>query len=162
VKTPLRFLFDECIGKPVMEALRARLQTDVEFVHLIDLFRAGEGDDVWLPRVAGEGGWIVITADGAKQSGKGPKLPELCRANEVTHVLLSTKFHTKTADEKVEGLVSLWEQLLAVGNAQPGTRYHIRFRSRKGTTDGVRVVLEEVPGPPPLTPPSDVSPSTSE
>ena len=66
-----RFLFDECVGKPVMESIRQFLQSEAEFAHICDYLQQGVLDAGWVPRIAAEGGWVVITADGGKQSKRG-------------------------------------------------------------------------------------------
>ena len=90
--------------------------------------------------MASEGGWIIITSDGGKQSKKGDKLPELCREYSITHVVLSAKLHKKKAHEKIAALLFVWEQIATLEKEAPGTRFDLRFRKNKGT-QALTVVL---------------------
>jgi hypothetical protein len=62
VKSEGRFLFDECIGKPLMLELQSMVAPDSEFRHIVDTFRAGEKDEIWIPRLGAEGDWIAALA----------------------------------------------------------------------------------------------------
>lgn len=64
-----KFLFDECLGKPLMELLHQLVGSESEFLHICDFFASGTPDAVWIPEIAKGGGSIVITAD----AGKNPR-----------------------------------------------------------------------------------------
>jgi hypothetical protein len=63
VRPAARILFDECVGRPHVDALRGRLTTNVELVHISTYYREGVKDTEWIPRIAAEPGWVVMTAD---------------------------------------------------------------------------------------------------
>ncbi|MBP3954006.1 hypothetical protein J8F10_01670 [Gemmata sp. G18] len=119
---------------------------------MCDYFSQGIKDGDWIPQLAAEGGWVVISSDGAKQSGRGDKLPDLCRAFGITHIVLSPSLHSKRASEKSGAIANLWTQIeSAVSAAVPGTRFVLRYKSKKGT-NLVSLALVEVPRPPEPSP----------
>ena len=84
MSTVAKFLFDECLGKPMMEELRKLVPEGCEFAHILDHFSSGTHDDEWIPAMK-EQGWVVISADSGKnRPSKGGKLPRLCKENEIT------------------------------------------------------------------------------
>jgi hypothetical protein len=141
---PARFLFDECLSGPSVEELRGLIPDCPEFDHIPRKFRQGELDSEWVPSIAREGRWIVITADAGRKPSKGGKLPALCRDCKVTHILLSASIHALSTAEKQAIILSAWSQIARLGEAPAGARYKLRFRPAKGS--GIlRVVLEPVP-----------------
>ena len=138
-----RFLIDECIGKPSMMALKALVPDDLEFAHICDIFGQGAQDKDWIPQIAEEGRWVVITSDGGKKSNRGGKLPRLCEENGITHVVMSPSLHSKRADEKVAALVMVWDRLMTLGNEVPGTRFKLQYRASKGT-NALTLLLQKV------------------
>lgn len=125
-----------------MEQLKALLPDDPHFAHVCDFFLEGTNDDVWIPRIGQEGGWIVITTDRGKGSARGGKLPRLCLENKITHVLLSPALHRKKGAEKVGALVLLWGQIEGLSAEVPGTRFVIRYRDKRDGK-GLHLVLEK-------------------
>lgn len=147
----MRFLFDECLGRPLMLGLREVLLSDAEFVHLIDKFTSGVKDKVWLPQVAKEGDWIVITGDSGKGSRNGGKLPALCVEYAVTHVMFNTKLQQQKSATKAAALAAVWPQIEALSLCVPGTRAILRYQAIHERVafrlDVPSVVLRETPTP---------------
>jgi hypothetical protein len=120
-------LFDENFGKPLVTGLAAFLafyDPPPEIAHLLERFTSGESDDVWIPRIAADG-WIVISSDRAKQAG-GPKLPNICAAHSVSHVLVSGKLHNKNQFEKIRAITVAWPDIVRIPNRPRGTRFNLR------------------------------------
>ena len=140
-RAPPQFLFDECVGKPAMHDLRRVLKTDAKFVHITEKYGSGAKDNEWIPALAAEGGWVVITSDGGRKSKRGNKLPVICAASKLTHVVLSAKLHERTAHEKSAALAFLWSKIEVLRDEEPGSRFNLRFKSLKGKT-GLAVILE--------------------
>lgn len=150
------FLFDECIGKPVMLQLRQLVSTDSQFVHICDYYRQGIKDTDWIPRIAAEGRWVVITSDGGKGSKKGEKLPDLCRAHSLTHVVLSSSLHQKSSREKIAVIAPLWPGIEALAFEPAGGRWQLRYRAAKGSNllrlELRKIEMESPPGDSPTDP----------
>jgi hypothetical protein len=125
VTRKLKLLFDECLGKPVVEKLGELLtrlvEEPVELRHLLDLQPPGTKDQIWVPKIAG-GDWIVISTDRGKKN-KGAKLPLVCQRFGVTHVLFSAAVHRRTSREKIEAILEVWPDLAKVADAPRGSRY---------------------------------------
>jgi hypothetical protein len=128
--TTARFLFDECLGKPIVEPL-ARLISMGKgekpgVAHILDFTGMGTRDEDWIPRIARDG-WTVITQDGGRTPNKlrGKKLPRLCAEYAVTHVILSPAICQRYAFEKFLTVLSVWYQLIDMADdpANRGNRY---------------------------------------
>lgn len=58
----MKFFFDENISFRLASAVQS-LEEDHEVVHVFDKFRRGVLDQEWIPSLADEGDWIVISGD---------------------------------------------------------------------------------------------------
>lgn len=143
MSTPAKFLFDECLGEPMMKKLQEMVSGSPHFKHLREIFEQKTPDSEWIPEIAREGGWVVITSDNAKRSNRGGKLPRLCKEHKVTHILFSPALHSKRADEKLAALVLMWAQIAEVHKEPPGTGFKLRYRDR-ADKQGLGIVLEKV------------------
>ncbi|MEZ6069442.1 MAG: hypothetical protein R3C10_04025 [Pirellulales bacterium] len=122
------FFFDACIGKPLVDNLRARLvaqagddEDPIELRHLSEEFDLDVDDDVWVPEVA-ERGWVIISSDLGRRQ---PRLPAICSSYDVTHVLLSGGMHNLRSQDKEDRLFALWASLQTVFDEPAGTRFQI-------------------------------------
>ncbi len=105
--------------------------------HLMDYFKAGTCDSVWIPKVAAEG-WIIITADRGRASN-GVKLPSICAEYKVTHILMSGAMHKLKQSQKANAIISVWEQIKQCDLAPRGSRFIMRLHHDK------RTILRSVP-----------------
>jgi hypothetical protein len=130
-----KLIFDECLSAPILESLKSFLQTagvSLTFKGIVEHQRSGVTDKDWIPKIALEGGWVVISSDRGKRRGGEPpdeKLPFLCRKFRVTHVLLSGSIHSEKAFVKGQAIVAVWRELLTVTSATRGTRFQIKKNS---------------------------------
>ena len=96
---PARFLFDECLSRPAVERQICDLLhlygVDAEIAHLLSKFPPATPDKEWIPEIAKQGGWIIVTSDRGTHSRKDERLPMICRDFGVTHVLLSGSLHRR-------------------------------------------------------------------
>jgi hypothetical protein len=146
----IKLIFDECLSRPIVEALRPFLEksgVSLKTESVVETQRSGIADKVWIPKIAAEGGWIVISADRGKSNREkfSEKLPYLCRAHRVTHVLLSARVHELTLFAKGQALVAVWAEFLKVKSAVAGTRFMLKKRDRG---DGFQLVNSDTPQPP--------------
>jgi hypothetical protein len=130
VSTQIKLLFDECLGKPMIEALKHLVPGDPILMHLCDGFAAGTYDNVWIPKIAQEG-WIVVSSDRGRKRTKGGKLPEVCKEFKVSHILFSTSLHKRSSRDKVAALTLVWNQIQEIPNKPPGSRFDLQFRESK-------------------------------
>lgn len=126
----IRILFDECVGTPVLEAIKRvfdLFELNVEVKHIRDFQMNGVADEQWIPQIAAEG-WIIITADRGKCGGSTQKLPRICLEYKLTHVILSSAVHHQKTADKAASIISVWRKLVeAVSTATPGTRFSLQF-----------------------------------
>ena len=138
-KCTAKFMFDECLSEAAMEGLDKITPKPHIFAHVISHFKSGIHDDVWIPKLGEDGGWVVISADRGKGSSKGGKLPELCKEHKVTHVLLSGKLHQKKSHEKISAIGLLWGEISKLHLEPPGSCFIMRMVTSKKGTMGVRL-----------------------
>jgi hypothetical protein len=135
VKNKFKLLLDECVGKSIAHAMRdliALSDEDAEIAHILDFQSQGVTDEVWIPRIAKEN-WIVLTGDRAKQSSKGGKLPILCKAFLVTHVMLSAAIHQMKSLDKERMILHVWHDLKKLVDAPKGSGYSLRLTTGRNS-----------------------------
>lgn len=139
-----RFLFDENIGRPVMEAVRAAVDSKSEFVHISELTGAGTSDEDWITMLGGDPSWVVLTADGGKKSPTGQKLPEMLRAVGIKFVLFSPKMHNLKMNDKQAILIAIWNEIEAVWASAKGSEFALQLTSRSKKSLEKRAKLVQV------------------
>ena len=98
-----------------------------EFKHISDFQLEGMRDEIWIPSFAKDG-WILITADGGKNgTKKGAKLPKVCHAHRMTHIVLSSKLHHQSVKDKILSLAAVWNEIVKLGEEPLGSRFSLRF-----------------------------------
>jgi hypothetical protein len=102
--------------------------------HLLDEYRENRCDSVWLPNLAQQGGWIVISKDRGRHSkAKGkPSLPELCAQYGVTCVAFTGKLGNAKATEHQEALDEVMRNVAPIYQAQKGTIIKLGMDYLKG------------------------------
>lgn len=128
---PIKLLFDEGIGRPMMEKMCDLVRItnpNVEFKHLLDFQKEGVADRIWIPQYAKDG-WVLVSTDrhGKSSKGDGGNLPLLCRGHKMTHVLLGTAVHKMNQERKSVAILSVWPEIQSQAvPAPPGSRFIIR------------------------------------
>ena len=149
--TTARFLLDECLGRPIVEPLSQLIAMGKGekpvIEHVLNLTASGTRDEVWIPQIARDG-WTVITGDGGRTPNKqrGEKLPNLCARYGVTHVILSSAVHQRTAFERLLTVLSVWYQMTDIANdpSARGNRYDLQPNLSNARGIG-RVVKRDIP-----------------
>lgn len=131
MSTTIKLLFDENIGKPLVDAmlpLLSKYRDPPVVEHLLDLLgRHGEKDKVWIPKLAEES-WLVISADRGKKGGS--KLPLLCAHHKVSHVLIKGKLHNVRQFEKARAIIVVWPSLVDACTKPKGTRFLLTWGAK--------------------------------
>jgi hypothetical protein len=115
---PLKLLFDECLGKPLLKDIAALLSWEnppPTIHHLLDYFSSRTHDDIWIPKVV-DGGWVIITSDQGKQSNRA-KLPQICLEYKITHILMSSSLLHRKQNQKANAIVAAWEEIKKCADA---------------------------------------------
>lgn len=117
-------MFDGNMPVKVVRALRAVvdiLDPGVQVEYMPHFMNAYEmRDDVWLPKLSNDQ-WVVVSADRAKRSG-GKKLPAICEAFGLTHVLLGPSIHALPQMMKLAAVLSVWNPLIEAAEGPAGLR----------------------------------------
>ena len=129
---PIRFLFDECISRPVVEAQVAQslalYGAQATVAHFLSKYPCGVKDPAWIPEIAQEGGWVIVSMDRGKHSKKSERLPVICRAFRVTHVMLSSGLEKRSMYYRATAIEACWSDLIAAADAPPGAGYVLSMR----------------------------------
>jgi hypothetical protein len=104
---------------------------DAELAHLFSKFSPGALDTVWIPQLAEEGDWIIVSCDKGKNSKKSESLPLICQATGVTHIILSTALGHRTSFYRVHAINSCWPQILATADAPKGSGFTLSISTGK-------------------------------
>ncbi len=134
----LKIIFDECLSEPVVDSLRPFLERSgvtLKLKGVVSFQKAGTPDSVWIPQIAAEPGWIVISSDRAKSKSErlDQNLPHLCREHRVTHILLSSTVHNLKLFDKARAIVAVWNDLLKASEVKAGTRFLLKKHHRDDT-----------------------------
>jgi hypothetical protein len=139
---PVKLLLDECLGRPLVVDINKMLSWDTPIPtihHLTNYFKPGELDPDWIPKVASEG-WIILTADRGRK-GKD-KLPSICLAYKVTHILMGSSVMKMKQYQKANAIISIWEKIKECNRVPRGSRFIM------SSING-RTILKQVNLPPP-------------
>lgn len=135
---PVRFLFDECISRPLVET---RLAQSLELygacatvAHLLGRYPQNVKDPVWITEIAREGGWVVVTMDRGMHGKRIERLPIVCHAFRVTHVMLSPGLAKRTMLFRMLAIEACWSDLIAACDYPPGTQFLLSMREKKGSS----------------------------
>jgi len=135
VTQPIRFLFDECISRPVVEAQIANslalYGAQATVAHFLGKYPCGSKDTVWIPEIAKEGGWIIVSMDRGRHSRKSERLPIICQAFRVTHVMLSPGLEKRSMHYRAVAIEASWPDLIAAGDAPAGTGFVLSMREAR-------------------------------
>jgi hypothetical protein len=137
VTQPIRFLFDECISRPIVEAQVAQsialYGADATVAHFLSRYPCGVKDPIWIPEIAKEGGWVIVSMDRGTHSKKSERLPIICRAFRVTHVMLSRGLEKRTMFYRATAIEACWPDLIAAAQEPPGTGYVLSMHHARST-----------------------------
>ena len=128
MNSPFKLMFDENVGRELIHALAELAQfhdPPPQVSHIIDFVgQEGEEDDIWIPRLAGEG-WLLVSADQGHSGG--PKFPRLCRTWKITQIVIKGKLHHAKQFEKARAVLAVWPDLLEAANSPPGTEFALHY-----------------------------------
>ncbi len=134
------------VGPVVHAQLTASLKlygSDAEIVRFYQKFAPGVKDPVWIPQIAREEGWIVISGDRGTHTRQGEKLPQICSALGVTHIVLSAALLKRNWYYKSLAFESHWGELLATAQCPKGTGFKLSIAGERSFT--LRKVSDPIP-----------------
>ncbi|HZM01689.1 MAG TPA: hypothetical protein VFC44_01585 [Candidatus Saccharimonadales bacterium] len=155
---PIKLLVDECLAPRVVEDLEKMLKWDSpppQIRHLTEYFKRGTRDDSWIPEIANEG-WVILSADRGKKSG--PKLPAICVAYHVTHILVGPSILHLKQFQRIQLIISSWNEIRKCAEAPQGSRFALRLNSKRNGAFLKQLLVEtNEPEPPGGQSPPSVS-----
>jgi hypothetical protein len=138
----LRLFLDECCSSRLVDDLKeffALDYPDTEIIHLSKSFPRGTDDSVWLSKIDPE--WIVVTQDKGRAARN--KLPLICQAMSITHVVFTAAVITSGYSVQKAALAACWEQLFLLRNLPGGTCVKLGLENK---SSGVRLYHLRVNG----------------
>jgi hypothetical protein len=121
----VRFFLDNNLP-PQFCAVLGSLDTDNKFVHLRERFAPSAPDQEWLPVLASEGDWIVVSGD--VRISKSEKLREAWKeaAPKLTTFFLAPGWTNHTIWEQAWRIVRWWPLILEQANrVAAGARFMV-------------------------------------
>jgi len=114
----LRFFIDNCISINLAEGVRvlARVQ-GYEIVHLSEKFPADAEDLDWIPALAEEGDWVIVSADPRISRSKAERAA--WRESNLTAFFFSEGFSNKQYWKQAEILVHWWPLMVLKSRQAP-------------------------------------------
>ena len=135
----MKFLFDNNLPPSLARGVAelSRIDPDIrEVVHLRDKFPRDTADEVWLPKLLTEGGWIVISSDQFKKSRAER---ELLRQRGLTVFVLDPQWANHLYWDKAARLVLWWPKIVNVAKLTTKTAMRVPWKcTSKGTFEGIR------------------------
>jgi hypothetical protein len=134
--------FDENIPPDVVHRLRplmANRPEKAELIHLVERFPAGTPDNEWADYCKRER-WLPITCDRGRRN-RGPKLPLVCRALNLTHIVITPKCAAQPARDLALTIASVLPLIIRAWEKPKSTRYVLK------QTHELRYTLVAMPDP---------------
>lgn len=128
----MKFFFDNNISFRVAYAIRELASFDYDQVeHVKDKFGENALDETWIPGLASDGPWVVLSGD--KRLRKNPEQRRLLRSHHLTTFFMSPGWHKAKFWDRSIIIVRWWPMIRAqVPLAAPGSLFEITLRTSSG------------------------------
>lgn len=121
----MKIIFDENLSEYSVGHLRSFFQSHKPprplFAHIREYGAGGKPDDEWIPEVMRQEA-ILVTGD---LGGSAPRLPQICRENKKTHILMSGTIRDASNFVILRAIVVLWPKICEAWQGEKGVRYFI-------------------------------------
>lgn len=124
----MKFLFDNNLSPHLAHGMAEFSKTDPRVdlvVALRDRFRPSTPDEVWLPELAGESGWAIVSID---QFKKTIAERELVRKHGLTVFVLDRQWSSKPFWEMSARFVEWWPTILSVAELTSKAAFRVPFK----------------------------------
>ena len=112
----MRFFIDNCLSHCHAQALHALSQKDGhQVVHLSEKFRRNAPDEEWIPQLASEGDWILVSGD--VQIYKNRTRRAVWKSAGLTRFFLKGNWQNQTLWVQAHWLVRWWPKIIEVAGA---------------------------------------------
>ena len=123
---PLKLFLDECCSKRLVKIINGAYLEDypeLQTKHQSDFWNPGTKDSQWIPILAQEKDWDILTADRGKNS-KLDKIQVICSHYKVTHISMTPALINAGFKHQKHALLTLWPQIMRVRFLPVGTRFN--------------------------------------
>jgi hypothetical protein len=136
----LKFFFDNNLSPHLAHAIGELCKGDeecAEVVHLVDRFDRNAKDTLWIPKLASEGGWVVISGD---RFAKSDEEREAVRRSGLIIFTLAKTWSSQRHWPKAQNLVKWWPAIAdQAGRITGGAAFRVNWRfSGKGRFEVIR------------------------
>jgi hypothetical protein len=126
----VRFFFDNCIAYRIAEALAILAGRDGhEIIALRAKFPQNCPDEVWMPALGREGGWIVISGD--RKIHTNPQRRRVWESAKLTTFFLASAWQGDAFSErqKASKLLARWDEIVEWSErVHPGTALNLPYK----------------------------------
>ena len=131
-------LVDECLPPVLISAYllsHIRLSGDgVDAIHIKDHLGGGKKDPDWVPEIARDRRWCVLSTDRGSHSSRQDALPLICHEHKVTLIRLSQSLVSQGITVYGPQLLANWPALVEALKGPKGAQYLLR---RHGSRSGI-------------------------
>ncbi|CAG0993140.1 hypothetical protein PHYC_02409 [Phycisphaerales bacterium] len=129
----MKIFFDNCISAKLARAIHELIRPEHEAVALRDRFPEAIADTDWIPQLAREPGWIIISGD--QRIRKRPQEREIWRAAKLTTFFMADGFTNVDGWEQVRWLIEKWPLIMdQARRVTAGSAFEVPRRGSKLST----------------------------
>jgi PIN domain-containing protein len=123
----VRFFFDNCMSKKLTMAMKLLCGDQHQIEHLTERFDPDTGDEVWIPAVASDPDFIIISADPAITTSKRQR--EAWQESRLTAFFFGGGFADRGFWIQALEVVRWWPKIIEVArSARRGSGYLLPFK----------------------------------
>lgn len=114
----MRLFVDNCISIRLVEGIRCFAQfQEYEIAHLREKFAEGADDIDWIPQLASEGGWVIVSGDPRISRSKAERAAWI--ESGLTAFFFTEPFARKKFWIQAEVMVRWWPQIVLRARTAP-------------------------------------------
>jgi hypothetical protein len=115
----LRFFFDTSISSRLVRALKIIVELQrIEITHLNDRFdESSVPDEQWIKELAGEGDWIIVSADPRITRAKAERAA--WKGSQLTAFFFADGWSSRTIYEQAADLIHRWPDIVQTARGCP-------------------------------------------
>ena len=114
----MKFFFDNTFSHKLVKFLsELALEENLEIVHLRDLFDPSIEDHIWIPRLAEDGNWVIISGD--TRIVRNPTNRLALEESGLTIFIFHKRFPSMNRWEQSWRTIKIWPEILKKARKQP-------------------------------------------
>jgi len=134
-----RLLIDECLPPALISVYLSNhiriSRYGVDAIHIKEYLGEGKKDPNWVPQIARDRRWFVLSMDKGKHGKKTDALPLICYEYKVTLILLSERLVQKRIEYYGPQILAHWHNIVKGARGPKGAQYllHLASGHQEGT-----------------------------